>query len=167
MDSSPRFTAPLRALNALRRYHSPLGPLVLDVAHDRVFDLAYGDRPELPPLAGIVREVLDAYFAADPAYFSLLPQITLAPQGTPFQQQVWRMLLRIPWGQTQTYGALAAVLPSAAQAVGQACKANPIAVLIPCHRVVAVSGLGGYGGARGGMGWERKGWLLRHEGALV
>ncbi len=167
MDSSPRSAAPLRALSALRRYGSPLGPLVLGVAHDRVYDLAYGDRPELPPLDGIVREVLDAYFAADPVYLSLLAQITLAPQGTPFQQQVWRMLLRIPWGQTQTYGALAAVLPSAAQAVGQACKANPIAVLIPCHRVVAVSGLGGYGGARGGMDWERKGWLLRHEGALL
>ncbi len=167
MDSSPRSAASLRALSALRRYGSPLGPLVLGVVHDRVYDLAYGDRPELSPLEGVVREVLDAYFAADPLYLSLLARITLAPQGTPFQQQVWRMLLRIPWGQTQTYGALAAVLPSAAQAVGQACKANPIAVLIPCHRVVAVSGLGGYGGAQGGGDWERKGWLLRHEGALL
>lgn len=86
-------------------------------------------------------------------YFQKFPTATehlpahLAPQGTDFQQRVWRELLRIPLGETRTYGEIAAALgaPRAARAVGSACKSNPIPFLIPCHRVVpATGGVGHY-----------------------
>jgi O-6-methylguanine DNA methyltransferase len=84
--------------------------------------------------------------------------------GTPFQQQIWKALLQIPPGRTRTYGELAADAghPGAARAVGSACGANPIPVLVPCHRVVPSGG--GLGGFSGGLGWKET--LLRREGAL-
>ncbi len=85
----------------------------------------------------------------------------LAPRGPPFQQEVWRALCAIPYGQTRSYGQLAAALgrPSAARAVGGACRRNPIWLMIPCHRVVGASGsLTGYAG-----GLERKKALLALE----
>lgn len=83
------------------------------------------------------------------AYFNHRPLPTPTPlhlTGTPFQLSVWRMLLDIPYGQTTTYGIIARRLSphSCARAVGQAVKANPIAIIIPCHRVIAAHGLGGY-----------------------
>jgi AraC family transcriptional regulator, regulatory protein of adaptative response / methylated-DNA-[protein]-cysteine methyltransferase len=84
--------------------------------------------------------------------------------GTPFQQRVWEELRRIPLGETRTYGALAAAVgnPGASRAVGGANGANNVAVLIPCHRVIATDGtLGGYA-----YGLTIKGELLRREGAL-
>lgn len=87
-------------------------------------------------------------------------------RGTPFQLAVWRLLERIPLGETRTYGALAKVLRTAARAVGQACGENRFPVVIPCHRVVAASGLGGFAHARDGYLLEAKRWLLRHERAL-
>ena len=84
-------------------------------------------------------------------------------KGTDFQQDIWKRLLAIPFGQTTTYGALAQAVdsPGSARAVGQACGANPISIVVPCHRVLTGSGtLGGYGG-----GLDKKEWLLRHEGA--
>lgn len=92
--------------------------------------------------------------------------LSLHPQGTPFQQRVWQALQRIPCGVTQSYGALALQLKSSPRAVAAACRANPIPLLIPCHRVVASNGLGGYMGATVGEALELKMWLLRHEGAL-
>jgi methylated-DNA-[protein]-cysteine S-methyltransferase len=84
-------------------------------------------------------------------------------RGTDFELAVWRALLAIPFGETRTYGELATLLkqPGAARAVGQANHHNPIAILVPCHRVVAArGGLGGYGG-----GLPAKRWLLAHEAA--
>lgn len=85
-----------------------------------------------------------------------LPPLAWPEQATPFQRAVWEALLRIPVGETRTYGQLAAAIgrPKAARAVGQACGANPIPVLIPCHRVVA--GSGGLGGFSGGLEWKRR-----------
>lgn len=103
---------------------------------------------------------LAAYFAREP-----LPDLPpLAPAGTPFQQRVWRALADIAPGQTRTYGELAAQLGTAPRAVGGALRANPIPVIIPCHRIVAAQGLGGYAGASE-EGQRRKAWLLAHEGA--
>jgi methylated-DNA-[protein]-cysteine S-methyltransferase len=105
---------------------------------------------------------LDAGLAALRAYFKgrppKLPTFDLA--GSEFDRRVWQALLEIPWGETCTYGALAARLgaPGAARAVGAASGRNPVAILIPCHRVVAAAGLGGYSG-----GLEVKRWLLAHE----
>jgi methylated-DNA-[protein]-cysteine S-methyltransferase len=104
---------------------------------------------------------VDEYFRGTRKSFS----VTLLPQGTDFQQQVWQQLLRIPFGQTTTYQQIAAALgnPKGSQAVGRANGTNPIAILIPCHRVIGIDGkLTGYGG-----GLWRKEWLLRHEGALM
>lgn len=103
---------------------------------------------------------LRAYFAREP-----LPDLPpLAPAGTPFQQRVWRALADIPPGQTRTYGELATQLGTAPRAVGGALRANPIPIIIPCHRILAAQGLGGYAGASE-EGRRRKAWLLAHEGA--
>lgn len=102
---------------------------------------------------------LDAYWN-DPAHpFDLL----YVPLGTPFQLRVWHALLRVPAGQPTTYGALAKQLGTAARAVGQACGANPLPILIPCHRVVAANGLGGFMHSSGGAPLDVKTWLLAHE----
>ncbi len=110
--------------------------------------------PAPPPLlAGLA-----AYFAGECAALS---GISWATGGTAFQQQVWTELTRIPPGQTSTYATLAARLgrPQANRAVGAANGANPIAIVLPCHRLVAANGaLTGYAG-----GLDRKAWLLRHE----
>lgn len=101
---------------------------------------------------------LKAYFSAQQ-----LPDLPpLSPSGTVFQQAVWRELMRVPPGATLTYGELACALGTAPRAVGGALRANPIPILIPCHRVLAASGLGGYAGA-GEKGLVRKRWLLEHE----
>lgn len=103
---------------------------------------------------------LNAYFRGELRRFT----VPLSPKGTAFQQQVWDALQEIPYGSTTTYGALAKLLGNAGamRAVGAANGANPIWLLIPCHRVVGSKGLHGYAG-----GLERKAWLLRHEGVPV
>lgn len=102
---------------------------------------------------------LDAYWD-DPAHPFDLP---FTPQGTPFQLRVWHALKAIPVGQPMTYGALAKQLGTAARAVGQACGSNPLPILIPCHRVVAANGLGGFMHASSGAPLNVKTWLLAHE----
>ncbi|MGZ8257024.1 MAG: methylated-DNA--[protein]-cysteine S-methyltransferase [Gallionella sp.] len=92
--------------------------------------------------------------------------VPLEPHGTAHQQKVWRALLSIPRGATRQYGELATELHSAAQAVGQACGANPIALIIPCHRVVSKTGLGGFMRQIEGDELNLKRWLLKHEGVL-
>jgi methylated-DNA-[protein]-cysteine S-methyltransferase len=107
------------------------------------------------------RGELDEFFAGDRRVFDVL----VRPRGTPFQEAVWTALLDIPYGETEGYGALAARLgrPGAARAVGLANGRNPVAIMVPCHRVVGASGaLTGYGG-----GLERKRWLLAHEAATA
>jgi methylated-DNA-[protein]-cysteine S-methyltransferase len=114
-----------------------------------------GDRPPAP-----IRDSLAAYFAGQ---VTAIDSIPVATPGTPFQQRVWSELRRIPAGQTVSYGALACRIgsPAAVRAVGLANGANPIAIVVPCHRVIGADGsLTGYGG-----GLDRKRWLLAHEGA--
>lgn len=107
---------------------------------------------------GGVSATLKRYFAGD---IAALDEIAVDPQGTDFQHACWRNLRRIRAGTTTTYGALAKKMgkPAAMRAVGLANGANPIAIVVPCHRVVGSDGsLTGYGG-----GIERKRWLLDHE----
>jgi methylated-DNA-[protein]-cysteine S-methyltransferase len=122
----------------------------------------YGPVELTPATDGLgVAERLERYFAGD---FGALDEIPVRGNGTPFQEQVWSALRRIPAGRTTTYGALAAGIgrPSARRAVGAANGANPISIVVPCHRVIGPGGdLTGYGG-----GLDRKLWLLRHEGAI-
>lgn len=91
--------------------------------------------------------------------------LPLATGGTAFQQRVWQALCAIPPGQPISYGALARQLGSSARAVAGACRANPVPLLIPCHRVVAANGLGGYMGETAGEAMRLKRWLLEHEAA--
>jgi methylated-DNA-[protein]-cysteine S-methyltransferase len=102
---------------------------------------------------------LEAYWHNPAHVFDLL----FVPQGTPFQLRVWRALMKIPAGEATTYGALAKQLGTAARAVGQACGSNPVPILIPCHRVVSASGLGGFMHASSGAPLDVKTWLLAHE----
>ena len=91
--------------------------------------------------------------------------VPLELNGTPHQKKVWQAMLDIPRGQTRSYGDLAAELKSCAQAVGQACGANPIPVIVPFHRIVAKAGLGGFAFHTSGDPLDIKQWLLTHEGA--
>ncbi len=100
-------------------------------------------------------------------YFGGRPQPPVAPLqpcGTSFRQRVWQRLQRIPPGEVMTYGALAYELGSSPRAVAGACRDNPIPILIPCHRVVAAKGAGGYMGKTAGRALAIKLWLLQHEG---
>ena len=113
-------------------------------------------------LAGRVVRQLERY-RADPDVTFDLP---LTIGGTEFQRRVWRVMQRIPRGKTRTYGDVAKALASAARAVGQACGENRLPIIIPCHRIIAAGGIGGFGHARGGYLLEAKRWLLAHEQAL-
>ncbi|MGF1642950.1 MAG: methylated-DNA--[protein]-cysteine S-methyltransferase [Thiotrichales bacterium] len=125
-------------------------------------DFLPGEAALLRPVDSFTKRIataLDRYLG-DPRA-SLV--VELALRGTPFQQRVWEALLELPVGATVSYGELAARLGTGARAVGGACRANPIPIFVPCHRVVAVNGQGGYAGdARGGWG-RIKTWLLAHE----
>ena len=119
-------------------------------------------RPAASPFARRVARVLRAWLqdAATPLDLPVLLD------GTEFQQRVWTALQSIPRGEVRTYGEIATQLGSGARAVGNACRRNPLSILVPCHRVVAAGGVGGYGGRTGGAVLERKRWLLHHEGFL-
>jgi methylated-DNA-[protein]-cysteine S-methyltransferase len=119
----------------------------------------------VPPHAPLARDVarqLEAYFA-DPARGFDVP---LDLHGTAFQQRVWAAMRTIAPGHTASYGDLARRLNSAPRAVGQACRRNPLPVIVPCHRVVARQGLGGYSGEVAGDNLRIKQALLSHEGVV-
>jgi methylated-DNA-[protein]-cysteine S-methyltransferase len=111
------------------------------------------------PCAQQVAEQLSEYFLHGTFQFDL----PLATQGTDHQQRVWQALMNTQAGQTCSYGDMAAQLSSSARAVGNACRANPIPIVIPCHRVVAKHGMGGYCGQTHGPRVRIKQWLLEHE----
>ncbi len=102
-------------------------------------------------------------YIGDPEYRFGLP---LAPEGSEFQRRVWAAIAAIPKGRTRRYGEIAADIATAARAVGQACGSNPIPVVVPCHRVVAAAGLGGFAHESGGFLIDVKRWLLAHEGVI-
>ena len=149
---------------------SPVGTLLLTAEDGRLRGISFpGERAaqtigrdwceDPAPFEETVAQ-LEAYFRGARDAFDL----PLAPVGTPFQLTVWEALQTIPLGETMTYGALAARIgkPTASRAVGAANGANPLPIVIPCHRVIGADGsLIGFGG-----GVEIKRWLLDHEGAL-
>jgi methylated-DNA-[protein]-cysteine S-methyltransferase len=159
----------------LGRYDSPIGPLAIATDDDILLAIDFnGDvkalahRLSLPDSAADAfpdgaRRVLDrleAYFAGD---LAALDRIAVRPAGTPFQRRVWDALRTIRAGTTSSYRDLAVRIGSASavRAVGAANGANPIPIVVPCHRIIGSSGsLTGYGG-----GLDRKRWLLRHEGS--
>ena len=149
---------------------SPVGPLTAVASADGLAGLYMSDAAHLPvsfgePVAGTLpdaafdqlREELTEYFARDRTAFT----VVTAAVGTPFQARVWQALVAIPYGQTRTYGQLAVELgdPRVVRAVGAANGRNPLAVVVPCHRVIGADGtLTGYAG-----GLERKELLLALE----
>ena len=94
-------------------------------------------------------------------------KVVLASEGTDYQKRVWNAIRDIPLGEVRTYGDLALLLDSSPRAVANACRRNKIPLLIPCHRVVAKKGLGGYFGQTHGEMLNTKRWLLEHEGVDV
>ena len=139
---------------------SPLGFLTLAEENGAITALSFGGLRETAPETPLLQEALrqlNAYFSGTCRVFTL----PLAPVGTPFQIAVWQALCAIPYGETRSYGEIAAAIgrPKACRAVGMAIHQNPIAILIPCHRVVGKNGkLTGYAG-----GLERKRILLALE----
>lgn len=161
----------------LDRAPSPIGEMLLVTDQDgrlraadfhdhkdrlhRLLRLHYGQAPLASgPAPAAIRTALAAYFDGDLAALSAIPWAT---GGTAFQESVWRALGEVAAGTTLTYAGLAARIgrPAAVRAVGAANGANPLSIVVPCHRLVGADGsLTGYGG-----GIERKAWLLAHEGA--
>lgn len=132
--------------------------------HDRVTDICYlpPSAPVISPKTGLGQKAarqLEAYRADPDARFDL----PLLIEGTPFQRRLWAALCEIPRGRTLTYGELARRLGGEARAVGQACGDNRLPIVIPCHRVVAANGIGGFAHATRGYLLEAKRWLLAHE----
>lgn len=138
---------------------SPVGRLTIAEADGAVVQIRWGDADEgdrTPLLAEAMRQ-LDAYFAGRLTRFDL----PLRPAGSAFDQRVWAAMQQIVYGQTRRYGELAMEVGSAPRAIGGACGRNPIPIVIPCHRVLASGGLGGYSG---GEGLATKRVLLALEG---
>lgn len=146
--------------------HSPIGDLTVSEETGSIVAVDWGwgcDQSETPLLRR-ARARLHAYFDGEPGDPGL--GLPLAPAGTPYRQRVWRALCRIPAGATRSYGDIAAELGGSARSVGQASAANPIPILIPCHRVVARSRRAGQpllGGYSGPGGRDTKRWLLDLE----
>ncbi|MEC3861983.1 methylated-DNA--[protein]-cysteine S-methyltransferase [Mesobacterium sp. TK19101] len=138
---------------------SPLGDLTVTEDGGAIVALSWetGGTDGTPVLTTAAQQ-LSEYFAGQRQVFDL----PLRVRGSDFQRAVCDRMAAIPFGDTVTYGDIAAALSAPPQAVGQACGGNPIPVIIPCHRVLGANGLGGFSGA-GGV--ETKVWLLRHEGA--
>ncbi len=140
---------------------SPVGQLTIDERDDAIVAIRWSDAPSgngSPLLAEAARQ-LAAYFDGRLSRFDL----PLAPAGSPFEMRVWSAMLAIPYGETRCYGDLAQAVGSAPRAVGRACGKNPLPIVIPCHRVLARAGLGGYSG-EGGLATKQR--LLALEGAL-
>jgi methylated-DNA-[protein]-cysteine S-methyltransferase len=139
---------------------SPVGRLTITATEDAIVSIGWGGDAvgDETRLLVDARRQLAAYFDHRLTHFDL----PLAPAGSPFEQQVWQAMQRIPFGETRRYGELAMEIGSAPRAIGRACGKNPIPIVIPCHRVLARGGLGGYSG---GAGLPTKRLLLALEGA--
>ena len=139
----------------------------LGFEHDRGAALAalekrFGTTPRAAQRPTPGARSLQAYLDGD---LDALDSVRVAMHGTPFQQRVWAALRKVRRGRTATYGQIAQVIgqPTATRAVGLANGRNPVAIVVPCHRIIGANGtLTGYGG-----GLDRKRWLLRHEGIPV
>lgn len=143
---------------------SPVGPLTVTTEGGAITAIDFGAGGGPPPSASLLADAarqLTEYFAGSRRDFDL----PLAPRGTPFRLRVWAAMQAVPYGETRSYGDLARALGTASRAVGGACGANPIPLVIPCHRVTGSGGaLGGYSGD---TGCATKLQLLELEGVLA
>jgi len=150
---------------------TPIGMVDVVTAENRVVNVHFASTESNLTLIGgsdpfqqqVQRQLLD-YFQR-PISLSEIPR---QPEGTPFQQRVWQALCEIPLGEVVSYGELARQLGTSPRAVGGACRANPTPLIVPCHRVISVTGIGGFSGQwRQGEKVDIKRWLLRHEGVAL
>jgi len=139
-------------------FHTPLGALTLSEEDGAIvaLDWGFGRDQTITALLRCAREQVQAYFDGALDKFDL----PLAPVGTLYRRRVWQALVDIPYGKTMSYGEIAARAGGSARSVGGANGANPIPIIIPCHRVVGAVGIGGY---TGGDGLNTKRWLLELE----
>jgi methylated-DNA-[protein]-cysteine S-methyltransferase len=139
-------------------FHTPLGAMTLSEDEGSIvaLDWGFGRDQAQTALLRRGREQLQAYFDGALSQFDL----PLRPDGSPYRRRVWQALRDIPFGQTRSYTDIAAVAGGSARSVGGANASNPIPIIIPCHRGVGTTGLGGYSGAEG---IETKRWLLDLE----
>lgn len=145
-------------------YSAPFGTIQCNFRHNALQEVRF--IPEISPhsemrtLPPQWQEAFDAYFSGSLKDFALTP----SECGTPFQRRVWAAIAAIPYGHTATYQDIARTVGSAARAVGNACGRNPLAIVIPCHRIVASNGgLGGFSQGRDPKLLLIKRWLLQHE----
>lgn len=146
-----------------RQYSAPCCPLRLDFDdgdHLVAVHWQHQSMPWLMQVDGYWAEQFDAYFSGRLKSFDY----PVSTQGTAFQQRVWRAIATIPYGEVVCYGDIARLIGSAPRAVGQACGKNPLPIIVPCHRVVAKQGLGGFGLGNNDSDLAIKRWLLAHEG---
>ena len=160
-------------------YQSPLGTLKVQLKREHIYSVAkvkkirkrsssvlsfsflkHKKNKHSSKSVNLILSFLDEYFDGKKVK---VKELFLFPNGTLFQQKVWRYLQKIPYGEIRTYKEVAKVVgsPGAARAVGSACARNPYLILVPCHRVVAQKGLGGFA-----LGLPAKKWLLNHECSL-
>ena len=137
---------------------TPIGPVWMTIADDRLRALEFGESAIAVAARHPIRDRVAAYFAGE---LDALEAISVEPEGSDFQRSVWTALRRVPRGATTSYGELARAigLPRHVRAVAGANAKNPIAIVVPCHRVIAKDGtLHGYR-----YGLDRKRWLIAHE----
>jgi len=143
--------------------NSPVGPITVRETDGKITSVTFGSAEEQreTPVVSAAKVQLDAYFYCGLKHFEL----PLAPVGNDFNRRVWELLESIPYGHTLTYGEVAKRVGGDARSVGGACGANPIPIIIPCHRILGQGGtMVGYSG---GSGPETKRFLLQLEGALL
>ncbi len=148
--------------------NSPIGKLRIETNSNALTKIEFLDTnvattSQTNPLITNITKQLEQYFTNPKHKFDL--PINL--QGTKFQKRVWRILCNIYSGSTKTYGELAKQLNTSPRAIGNACRHNPIPIIIPCHRVIAKKSLGGYAGKQDGKMIDIKKWLLGHEQVLL
>ena len=150
-------------------YQTPIGWLAGLVQNHSIVNMVWLREKPTAPSCNQANKQVSAVIAALDDYFAsgvIDVALPLYQHGTPFQCRVWDALRRTRRGTVKTYGELAKELNTSSRAVGQACRRNAIVLFIPCHRVVAANGLGGFMGGHRQAHTEIKHWLLQHEGAL-
>ena len=146
---------------------SPVGILSASFSGKQLCQLDIGkicaDNSSASEVVTRLEKELNSYFSDKDFKFTIPVQL----DGTDFQRKVWSALCEIPVGCALSYGQLAEKLQSSPRAIGNACRVNPVPIIIPCHRVVGKNGIGGYDGKTSGKRLDIKRWLLQHEGVSI
>lgn len=151
------------------RFKAPFATLGICTSESALIRIAFlpVNTPALPPVRNSIAHLVCAQLTRYIETGDTIFDIPIRLQGTKHELDVWAAMQRIAPGKTLTYGALAAAIGSSARAVGTACGRNPVPVIVPCHRIVAASGLGGFMGGKRDDSLSIKRWLLNHEIAVT